>query len=64
MRASSEFRKDVLRVFKAEGARWLEALPDLFVQSTTKWNLSNCRLHQKLSMSLICLAESPAYGHR
>ncbi|HHV59064.1 MAG TPA: hypothetical protein GXX49_01965 [Clostridiaceae bacterium] len=53
----------VLRIFRTDGANWLENAPYLLEDFIKRWELTNCRMEQNLSIHLIFYAYSPRYGN-
>jgi streptomycin 6-kinase len=56
------FEEKVLRTFHDKGKAWLEELPGLLEEYTGRWQLTNCRVAENLSIQFICFAQSPKYG--
>ena len=56
------FVQKTARTFGAEGTRWIEQLPDALAHCTHQWCLSHCVLADRLSINLVCFAESAIHG--
>lgn len=56
------FREKILRIFREKGEAWIEKLPDLLEKLVWKWQLSDCRTEENLSVHYICYGHSPKYG--
>lgn len=62
MQIPERFDDNVKRIFGEKGVAWRKNLPHILEDCIKKWNLSNCRFSNQLSMNFICFAESFEYG--
>jgi streptomycin 6-kinase len=56
------FSKKLISCFGEIGEDWLERLPQIHKTCLEKWELTDCRLVDNLTVNLVCFATSPLYG--
>lgn len=56
------FRDKILRMFRDRGEAWINKLPYLLEEIIRKWELTECKIEDNLSIHFICYAHSPKYG--
>lgn len=63
MQLPESYIEKVYRMFGDDGRRWLDSVDWLIAECVRKWDLTEPRLSESLSFSLVCFAESSEYGH-
>lgn len=63
MQIPEYFRDQIARCFGERGEEWLTNLPQILNQCLQKWDLTECRIAEGLSINLVCFAQSPDYGN-
>jgi streptomycin 6-kinase len=56
------YRRKAARQFGEVGPGWVQKLPSVLSHCLARWDLSECRPIEDLSINLVCYARSPTYG--
>ena len=57
------FKEKARRQFGTAGPGWVDELPSILSWCIEHWSLTDCQPVGNLSINLVCLASSPAYGN-
>jgi len=62
MQIPADFIEKAIRTFGQPGRAWTEALPVLLQHAIARWELTDLRLVEPLSVNLVCFARSSIHG--
>ena len=55
-------RKKIEQTFGERGTKWLQNFSELMSRCIEKWSLTNCTIFERVSINVICFAQSPVFG--